>query len=158
LGTKLPSSKKYGQTTINLGRIEGGVAANVVAETAKAQIAIRIAAGTPDGIKKKVTKVINDAVKGFKTSEDDEIIEFQFASAGYAPVDIDHDVDGFDSFTVNYGTDIPNFESTVKEQKRYLYGPGSILVAHSDHEAITVGELEEAVEGYQRLILHSLKN
>lgn len=157
LSSKLPTSEKYGQTTINLGRIEGGVAANVVAETASAKIAIRIAAGTPEGIKANLTSAINAAVKEFKNSDDEEIIEYQFASAGYAPVDIDHDVDGFDSFTVNYGTDIPNFKQTVDGQKRYLYGPGSILVAHSDHEAITVGELEEAVEGYQRLIMHSVK-
>lgn len=156
LGANLPTSEKYGQTTINLGRIEGGVAGNVVAETAKAQIAIRIAAGTPEGIKANITKAINAAVEEFKTKEDDEVVEYQWAT-GYAPVDIDHDVPGFETFTVNYGTDIPNFKETVKGQKRYLYGPGSILVAHSDHEAITVGELEEAVEGYQRLILHSFK-
>lgn len=157
LGAKLPSSEKYGQTTLNLGRIDGGVAANVVAETARAQVAVRIAAGTPDGIKKTIIKVVEKAVEDFKTYDDEEVIEFSWASKGYRPVDIDHDVPGFDSFTVNYGTDIPNFDSSVKGQKRYLYGPGSILVAHSDHEAITVGELEEAVEGYQRLILHSLK-
>lgn len=157
LASKLPSSEKYGQTTINLGRIEGGVASNVVAESAKAQLAIRIAAGTPADIKQNVTDVVNAAVKDFKTSDDDEVVEFITSTAGYAPVDIDHDVEGFESFTVNYGTDIPNFKQTVKGQKRYLYGPGSILVAHSDHEAITVGELEEAVEGYQRLIMHSLE-
>jgi acetylornithine deacetylase len=39
---------------------------------------------------------------------------------------------------------------------RYLYGPGSILVAHGDHEYITVGDLEKAVEDYQKLILHAL--
>lgn len=39
---------------------------------------------------------------------------------------------------------------------RYLYGPGSILVAHGPDEALTVGELEEAVDGYRRLILHAL--
>ncbi|KAL1304655.1 hypothetical protein AAFC00_003616 [Neodothiora populina] len=157
VGAKLPTSDKYGQTTINLGRIDGGVAANVVAETASAKIAVRIAAGTPEGIKANITKAITAAVKEYQSRDDDEVIEFQWASAGYAPVDIDHDVEGFETFTVNYGTDIPNFEQTVEGQKRYLYGPGSILVAHSDHEAITVGELEEAVEGYKRLILHSLK-
>ena len=156
LGDRLPTSEKYGQTTINLGRIEGGVAGNVVAESAKALVAVRIAAGTPEDIKANITKVVNEAVKGFKTSEDDEVIEYDFTSNGYSPVDIDHDVPGFETITVNYGTDIPNFERR-EGQKRYLYGPGSILVAHSDHEAITVGELEEAVEGYQRLILHSLQ-
>ena len=36
---QLPWSEKYGNTTLNIGRIEGGVAANVIAEDAKASIA-----------------------------------------------------------------------------------------------------------------------
>lgn len=156
LAQNLPSSDKYGQTTINLGKITGGVAANVVAETAEALIAIRIAAGTPTEIKEKVMDTINAAVKEFKGG-DDEVIEVHFLSEGYPPVEIDHDIPGFDSFTVNYGTDIPNFATTIKGQKRYLYGPGSILVAHSDHEAITVEDLETAVKDYKKIILHSLK-
>lgn len=56
--------------------------------------------------------------------------------------------------TVNYGTDIPNL---LGDHKRYLYGPGSILVAHSDHEHLTVGNLTEAVEGYKRIVRHALK-
>jgi len=55
---------------------------------------------------------------------------------------------------VNYGTDIPNLKG---DHKRYLYGPGSIMMAHSDHEHLTVGELEAAVKGYKALIEHSLK-
>ena len=55
---------------------------------------------------------------------------------------------------MNYGTDIPSLKG---EHKRYLYGPGTILVAHSDHEHLKVSDLEEAVEGYKSLILASLK-
>lgn len=54
---------------------------------------------------------------------------------------------------MNYGTDITNLEGS---HTRYLYGPGSILVAHGPDEALTVGELEEAVDGYRQLILHAL--
>jgi acetylornithine deacetylase len=54
------------------------------------------------------------------------------------------------------GTDIPWFNQTVEGQKRYLYGPGSILVAHSDHEMLTEGQLYDAVDGYQKIILHAL--
>ncbi|GAB7357436.1 hypothetical protein MBLNU459_g8361t1 [Dothideomycetes sp. NU459] len=158
LGQSLPASEKYGYTTINLGKIEGGVAANVVAETAYAQVAVRIAAGTPEEIKQRIVKAVKDATEEFKQhKDDDDVVELEWASAGYPPVDIDHDVDGFDVFTVNYGTDIPNLDP-VKGQKRYLYGPGSILVAHSDHEAITISDLEAAVDGYQKLILHSLRD
>jgi acetylornithine deacetylase len=53
-----------------------------------------------------------------------------------------------------YGTDIPNLKGDFT---KYLYGPGTILVAHGARENLTVGVLEDAVEGYQKLILHSLK-
>jgi acetylornithine deacetylase len=55
---------------------------------------------------------------------------------------------------VNYGTDIPNLKG---DHKRYLYGPGTILMAHSDHEHLTISDLETAVKGYKSLIEHSLK-
>jgi acetylornithine deacetylase len=60
---------------------------------------------------------------------------------------------GFEKITVNYGTDIPNLKG---DHTRYLYGPGNILVAHGARENLTVADLETAVEGYQKLILHAL--
>ncbi len=54
---------------------------------------------------------------------------------------------------MNYGTDVPNLDG---DHVRYLYGPGSILVAHGDNEAITVADLETSVEGYKKLIKHAL--
>jgi acetylornithine deacetylase len=53
----------------------------------------------------------------------------------------------------NYGTDIPSLKGS---HKRYLYGPGSILVAHSDHEHLRVTDLVRAVDGYQVLVTKSL--
>lgn len=53
----------------------------------------------------------------------------------------------------HYGTDIPNLEG---DHVKYLYGPGSILVAHADNEGLAVKDLEEAVEGYKRLIKHAV--
>lgn len=61
---------------------------------------------------------------------------------------------GFDTIIANYGTDIPHFKG---DHQRYLYGPGTILVAHGDDEALTVADLEDAVEGNKKLILHGLK-
>ena len=141
----LPSSEKYGNTTLNIGEIEGGVAANVMAESALAKIGIRIAAGSAQAIKDKILETIQNV------SPDD--LEVTFLGGSYGPVDIDSDVEGFDTITVNYGTDIPNLKGN---HKRYLYGPGSILVAHSDHEHLAAGDLLAAVEGYKRLVLAAL--
>ena len=71
------------------------------------------------------------------------------------PIHIDSDVEGFETIVVNYGTDIPNLQGS---HKRYLYGPGSILLAHSDHEHLNASHLLAAVEGYKRLVRSALKS
>jgi acetylornithine deacetylase len=81
-------------------------------------------------------------------------VELEWMSAGYGVVDLDHDIEGFEAITVNYGTDVPNLSG---DHKKYLYGPGSILVAHSDHEHLKVTELEKAVVDYKTLILAILE-
>jgi acetylornithine deacetylase len=61
---------------------------------------------------------------------------------------------GFEKMTVNYGTDIINLQDN---SDKYLYGPGTIHVAHSIRENLTVGDLETAVAGYEQLIIHALE-
>lgn len=147
----LPVDEKYGRTTINIGRMSGGIASNVVAEHAEAQLTIRIAQGSPEQLQEGLLDIIKHA--GLTQDE----VELQFHNGSYGPIDIDHDVDGFDTTTVNYGTDVPHL-TPVNGQKRYLFGGGSIFVAHSDHEAITEADLHQTVRGFQKLILHSLRN
>ncbi len=80
----LPSSEKYGNTTVNIGLLEGGVAANVIAEDAHANIALRIAAGSPDTIKDLIKKEVGKVSSYL-------VVHFD---GGYGPIDIDHDVEG----------------------------------------------------------------
>ncbi|KAJ9645052.1 hypothetical protein H2199_003056 [Coniosporium tulheliwenetii] len=148
---RLPSSEKYGNTTLNIGTVEGGVAANVVAEAAEANIAVRVAGGTPADSKKAIENALADLKKA--AEEKGGSLEVVWGSEGYGPVDIDCDVKGFECITVNYGTDIPNLKGS---HKRYLYGPGSILVAHGPNEGLEVRELERAVIDYEKLIKASL--
>ena len=89
---ELPWSEKYGNTTLNIGRIDGGVAMNVVAEMATAGIAMRLADGTAEMMKKTVL----DAV-----AEVDERLAVTFLSEGYGPVYIDSDVEGLSPFCVH---------------------------------------------------------
>ncbi|KAH0842327.1 hypothetical protein AYO21_00055 [Fonsecaea monophora] len=144
----LPRSDKYGKSTVNVGFMQGGVAGNVVPEFAMADVTFRLAGGTvPD-----VRRIVTDAVR---KADPEGLLEMQF-SQGYGPIPLDADVDGFETITVNYGTDVPNLD--VEEGvKKYLYGPGSILVAHGRDEGLTVGDMEEALEGYKRLVTHALK-
>ncbi|KAI9652076.1 MAG: hypothetical protein M1831_007209 [Alyxoria varia] len=161
----LPWSSKFGNSTLNVGRIDGGVASNVVAEKAMASIAIRIADGGPSVVKNIVEKEVKRATDDL-IEERGGSIEFEYSSNGYAPVNLDTDIsDGDDAFfgdpiTVNFGTDVPNLElkdTKMNSFKRYLYGPGAILVAHSDHEYVEAKELQRAVEGYKRLIIANLE-
>jgi len=151
-----PSSEKYGNTTVNVGRIEGGFAANVVAERASAKIAIRIADGQPEAVRQIVRDTINEATKELlKDASGNTVgdVEVIFPDGGYGPIDCDCDLEGFETMTVNYGTDVPWLAGN---HRSYLYGPGSILVAHSDHEALTVAELKRGVEDYKRILLSTL--
>jgi len=144
----LPRSGKFGKSTVNVGYIRGGVAGNVVPEFATADVTFRLAGGTPEGVQQIVRKAIHAA-------DPDDLLDLEFFQ-GYGPISLDADVKGFDTITVNYGTDIPNLELAAGV-KRYLYGPGSILVAHGRNEGLTVGDLEEALQGYKRLVHHVLK-
>lgn len=144
----LPRSEKFGKSTVNVGYLRGGVAGNVVPEFATADVTFRLAAGT----KEEVEQIIRKAIRA---ADPEDLLDLEF-SIGYGPISLDADVDGFETITVNYGTDIPNLE-LAPEVKRYLYGPGSILVAHGRNEGLTVGDLEEALEGYKSLVHHALK-
>ncbi|KMU88784.1 hypothetical protein CIHG_06452 [Coccidioides immitis H538.4] len=141
----LPSSEKYGQDNAEHRRHGSGVATNVVPASASARVAVRLA------------ETILAAVRSASKSPEDVHVSFS-AGGAYPPVDLDSDVEGFDVMTVNYGTDVPNWDIHDHDLpdhgkvKRYLYGPGSIFVAHGENEGLSVGDMEDAVEGYARLI------
>lgn len=148
-------SEKFGQSTLNIGVVRAGLAGNVVPAYAEATISVRLAAGSPDDTREIVRKAVEDVTGGDGSVYPD----FGDIENGAPPQHLDVDVDGFDVITVNYGTDIPSLKISTQggpKVNRYLYGPGSIHVAHGDDEAITVGELEEAVRGYKRLISAAL--
>ena len=153
LEPKLPASKKFGRSTVNIGQIEGGVAPNVIAEEASASVAIRLASGTPEEVKEMILTALvetrNDTQTGGGT------FDLEWLNEAYGPVDIDCDVPDFKQTVLNYGTDIPQLKG---QHKRYLYGPGSILVAHSKNEYVASEALVKAVKDYEILLLHTLSN
>lgn len=149
LDTDLGSSERYGNTTINVGKMEGGVALNVIPAHASASLMCRIALEPQESGHKAVMAKMEEVL----ASVDDEALSLE-CSTGGGVVACDCDVDGFDTVVANYATDIPYLKG---DHVRYLYGPGTILVAHGDDEALTVGDLEDAVEGFKTLILHALE-
>ncbi|KAK8088540.1 hypothetical protein PG997_003501 [Apiospora hydei] len=111
LDTDLGSSERFGNTTVNIGHIEGGVAANVIPEKAQAKIALRVAIGPQDGedgggmiVKERLWKTLK--------SVDEEAFEMT-CHKPYGAVDCDCEVPGFENITVNYGTDVPNLKEII---------------------------------------------
>jgi acetylornithine deacetylase len=111
----LPKSEKYGKSTVNIGRMQGGVAANVVPEHAEAEVAVRLAGGTPEGAREIIEKAVREANGG-----GDGDVEVVFTGPAYPPQDLDADIPGFESMSVNYGTDVPNLEVRAQGEEVFV--------------------------------------
>jgi acetylornithine deacetylase len=57
-------------------------------------------------------------------------------------------LEGFPTSVAAFATDIPELGAWGKP---YLFGPGSIHVAHRDDEFVEIAELAAAVDTYERL-------
>ncbi len=130
----LPSDPMLGDTTINIGMLSGGVADNVLAPWAEARLMARLV--TPaDELLALLRRWVGDRA----------IVE---AGITVPPVRLGT-VPGFDTGVVAFATDIT---ALIAWGTPYLYGPGSIHLAHRDDEHIMVGELREAAGAYFRLV------
>jgi len=58
-------------------------------------------------------------------------------------------IGGFEQMVARFTTDIPYL---LNWGQPLLIGPGSILVAHTDHERVKKSELVAAVEIYRKLV------
>ncbi|KAF7557472.1 hypothetical protein G7Z17_g746 [Cylindrodendrum hubeiense] len=128
---ELPISPLLGSSTFNCGKISGGVAYNILPADAYALCSIRVATDLP-GIEQKVTEIV-DNHQGVELKK----------SIGYPEVLLDHDIEGLETMSVSFGTDVPRLKGTHKE---YLYGPGSILDAHGENEHVLIPDLIKSVE------------
>jgi acetylornithine deacetylase len=129
----VPSDPVLGATTINVGSVTGGVADNVVAPWAEARCMARLVTSAD------ALRAVLDAWAGDRAS-----IAY---STTVPPVHLTT-VPGFRTDVVAYATDIPVLGAWGRP---YLFGPGSIHVAHTDHEYVDVDELRAAVDAYERL-------
>ncbi|MGF1508464.1 MAG: M20/M25/M40 family metallo-hydrolase [Myxococcota bacterium] len=130
LEAELPSDPFFGQTTLNVGRIEGGVAPNVVAPHARAQVMVRLAAPA---------EAVLDHVRPLL----DETLALTIKSRS-EPHRI-HALSGHPTEVVRFGSDVPYLSSIGTP---LLVGPGSIHDAHTNHEHVGKSELKSAVDLY----------
>jgi acetylornithine deacetylase len=130
---QLPHDELLGASTINVGQIRGGVADNVVAPHAEAQIMVRLVSDA-----EAMWRMLETWVAGRATLERGSLVPAMRLSS----------VPGFETTVVAFATDVPELS---RWGTPYLYGPGSIHVAHTAQERVTREELEAAVDGYVRL-------
>ncbi len=131
---KLSSDDVLGQSTLNIGTIKGGRAPNVIPDHAQAEIFIRLV-DTGDSTR----DAVQQAVAGF--ADANEVLFIPAVHLGSLP--------GFETSIVSYTTDIPAFAGAWG--KPFLFGPGSIHHAHTDHEHIPKAEIISAIEIYKKL-------
>ena len=130
----LPTDDLLGDTTINIGSLSGGVADNVVAPSAEARLMARLVTDGDD-----VWALLNKWAAGRAQLE--RGIEVPPVRLGTLP--------GFKTSVVAFATDIPAMPSWGTP---YLFGPGSIHVAHRDDEFVEIDELRRAVDAYEEIV------
>lgn len=134
LDTELPKDDFFGETTLNIGTIHGGLKTNVVPPFAEAGLHIRMVT-EPE----PVLEALETAIGGRA--------ELETMSLSL-PVKM-LQVDGFKQKVVRFTTDIPNLPNWGTP---LLLGPGSILDAHTSHEFVMKKDLEAAVGLYSDLV------
>lgn len=137
---EFPNDEFFGETTVNIGTIEGGLALNVIPPRAEAGLAVRLT--TPRApIETMLGEIVEERgeIEVLSCSEPVKMLQ----------------VEGFNQKVVRFTTDIPYLTNWGQP---LLLGPGSILVAHTKDEFVLKKDLEAAVELYENLVKKLLGN
>lgn len=130
----LPRDELLGETTVNIGSLSGGVADNVVAPSAEARLMARLV-GPADEVWARLERWTTGRASLERS------IEIPAMRLGT--------IDGFPTSVVAFATDIPAMPAWGTP---YLFGPGSIHVAHRDDEHVEIAALAAAVDSYERIV------
>ncbi len=132
-GLEFGEDRIMGRSTLNIGRVQGGLAANIVPDSAWAEISVRSTLPSRDILDKIRTAAAEEAeVEALTASEPQTLFTLP----------------GFDTVVLSYSTDIPSLRVFGRP---LLIGPGSIHDAHTDREKISKSEMREALGIYQRI-------
>ena len=128
----LPEDPLLGRTHFNIGLISGGIAPNVIPPHAEAEVMFRTV-GPTAGLQPVI-----DALREFV--EPSVVLDVPAVKLKTVP--------GFETAVFPFTTDVPFLSNWGTP---LLYGPGSILVAHTDHEHVAIADLHAAVDRYAAL-------
>ncbi len=129
-----PNDEFFGETTCNIGTLEGGMKLNIVPAKAEAGLLIRLTTK-----KEPVWEILEKIVEGRGELELLSVSE---------PVKM-LAVESFRQKAVRFTTDIPHLPNWGTP---LLLGAGSILDAHTSHEYVLKKDLEESVGLYVNLV------
>ncbi len=137
LQATLPADKALGATTVNVGELRGGVAANVIAPSAEALVLIRCAAPV-DSILGAVKDILGPdlAVEERSRSE---------------PIDFDTLGSAAPGAAVPFNTDASILAALGVPVA--LMGPGDMRCAHGEREHLSYADLAEGIERYAEAIV-----
>ena len=129
----LPHDPILGESTCNIGVLEGGTKANIIPDSARAELMFRSV---------EPIELLKERLEILIAGRTDSRYLFE------VPPFIMQAMEGFETTVVSFASDAPFL---TEWGKPFLLGPGSILNAHTDHERISKQELLEGVELYVRL-------
>lgn len=136
-----PVDDVLGPTTLNIGTFQGGIAANVFAPEAEAEVLFR--AVTPgEQLWDHICEVVGSGVECRNECHNDPARLLTFT--------------GFETDVVPFNTDAPYLQS--RDVPVVLVGPGDIRCAHSPHEHIYLADLARGVDLYVRLASGMVRN
>ena len=127
-----PGDPELGETFYSIGLIDGGIAPNVISPSASAEVMFRIVGSADEVV--AVARTLEPLV------DIEEVLRVPMVRL--------HTVDGLPSAVFPFTTDVPLLD---RWGTPLLYGPGSILVAHTADEHLAIADLDGAIDGYHRL-------
>jgi acetylornithine deacetylase len=153
---RLPSSADFPEVpypALNVGRVDGGTAANVVPERCLVEVGLRLLPGMDaEAVAERLRAAAAEALPG-------EELGWEVLSVS-PPMSVPPDAPLFRSLcelagepaepTVGYATDAGWLQRMGMEC--VLFGPGSIRVAHKPDEHVPLAELARAAEVLDRLV------
>ena len=128
-----------GAGTANIGVVRGGLRANIVPESAEAEVFVRVVDDV-ETVRDRVRRIVERATLPTTWSEETSNGPQRLLAVPGEPTTV-----------VAFNTDVPHLTNFGR---RLLAGPGSILDAHGPDEKIAVSELRAAVGLYHRAVLH----
>ncbi len=130
---EFPDDAFFGETTMNIGTIAGGLKTNIIPPNAEAGLHVRLTTG-----EKPILEILEKAINRRGNLE---------IATVALPVKM-LAVEGFRQKVVRFTTDIPHLTNWGTP---LLLGAGSILVAHTKDEFVMKKDLLEAVDLYVNL-------